>query len=69
MLASLLLPKQQEITLLSLGSLPAFSFFLTYAIETHILTTSGLGFTGIGKNNAFNIVQMKRNGTTCNCPT
>jgi hypothetical protein len=38
-----------------------FNLSYWFAIETHILKTSGLGFTGVGKKNAFNIVQMKRN--------
>ena len=60
MLASL--PKRQKIALLRLRSLPAFCLFLICDWDTHFF----LG-TGVGKKNALNIVQMKRNGS--NCPT
>jgi hypothetical protein len=67
MLASLLLPKLQKIALLRLRSLPAFCLFLICDWDTHFQDFSRLLGTGVGKKNALNIVQMKKNGS--NCPT
>jgi Zn ribbon nucleic-acid-binding protein len=62
--SSLLLPKRQKIALLRPLILSLFDMRLKHTFS-RLLKTSGL--TDVGKKNALNIVQMKRNGS--NCPT